>query len=465
MTTVAHKPTAEQSAILDFMQQCQANLMIRALAGTGKSATLLMIDKASKIRPILYLVFNTANAEKATKEFSSTTMVKTFNSIGHKVWGDTCAHPLKLNRNKFHEIFLQKLDGLTRSEFQDFWEVYDQVRDGVSMAKALGYIPANHPKGRNSLCEDWTLWDALDEPPSPLAKELITQILEESIRQAYCGIIDFNDQCYMGALFGGVFPRFPLVLVDEYQDLSPVQHALLAKLCKHSRQIGVGDDAQSIYGFRGAVANGILKAMRLFDMEEKSLTVSFRCPTAIVDNVRWRVPDFKASKLGGSVRKGSQQIKDNSTVICRNNAPLLAQAMAMLYSGRSVNVSGVDISKKLLKQMTKLGHEDLTKVQALDRVELWEAKKEASGAKNVRDMADCMRVFIARAASLGGAIAIARHAFEQSGAVQFMTGHKAKGLEFDRVYHLRQDLLLDGGQDHNLRYVIDTRTTDELIYI
>ncbi len=425
-----------------------------------------MIDQASKIRPILYLVFNTANAKEATKKFSSTTLVKTFNGIGQKIWGDTCANRIVVNKNKFHEIFLSLCEGQSRSEARALWSVYDIVRDGVAMAKALGYIPANHPKGRNSLCEDWILWDSLDENPSPLAKELITQILEESIRQAYSGIIDFNDQCYMGALFGGVFPRFPLVLVDEYQDLSPVQHALLTKLCKHSRQIGVGDDAQSIYAFRGAVQGGMAKAIQTFGMAEMSLTVSFRCPTAIVDNVRWRVPDFKASRVGGTIRKGMEQIVDDSTVICRNNAPLLAEAMRMLYSGRSVNVAGVDISTRLIKHMTKLGHEDLSKTAVMDAIEVWEAKKEASGAKNAKDMADCMRVFAAKSSTLGGAIATARHVFEQSGTVSFMTGHKAKGLEFDRVYHLDEGLCLAGnGQDQNIRYVIDTRTTNELIYI
>jgi hypothetical protein len=425
-----------------------------------------MIDKASKIKPILYLVFNRENAKKARKEFSDTTTVKTFNSVGQGVWGDTCAKGLTVNKNKFHEIFLRLCEGQSRSEARALWATYDIVRDGVAMAKALGYIPANHPKGRNSLCEDWDLWNALDENPSPLAKELITQILEESIRQAYSGIIDFNDQCYMGSLFGGVYPRFPLVLVDEYQDLSPVQHHLLSKLCKHSRQIGVGDDAQSIYAFRGAVQGGMAKAIKTFSMAEMSLTVSFRCPTAIVDNVRWRVPDFKAARVGGTVRKGMEQIVDNSTVICRNNAPLLTEAMRMLYSGRSVNVAGVDISTRLIKHMTKLGDGDISANVAMDLIEVWEAKKEASGAKNAKDMADCMRVFVKRSETLGGAIARARDIFQRSGTVSFMTGHKAKGLEFDRVYHLDEGLCLAGnGQDQNIRYVIDTRTTNELIYI
>jgi superfamily I DNA/RNA helicase len=71
-----------------------------------------------------------------------------------------------------------------------------------------------------------------------------------NIEQAFRGIIDFDDQIYMPTLFGGSWPQFPLVMIDEAQDLSPINHAMLSKLVKH-RLIAVGDPYQSIYGFRG----------------------------------------------------------------------------------------------------------------------------------------------------------------------------------------------------------------------
>jgi hypothetical protein len=82
--------------------------------------------------------------------------------------------------------------------------------------------------------------------------ELVETVLTDSIRLAYEGQIDFDDQIYMPTLFGGTFPRFPLVMVDEAQDLSPLNHAMLEKLVT-SRLIAVGDPFQSIYGFRGAI--------------------------------------------------------------------------------------------------------------------------------------------------------------------------------------------------------------------
>ncbi|MCU0615634.1 MAG: ATP-dependent helicase, partial [Gemmatimonadaceae bacterium] len=49
------------------------------------------------------------------------------------------------------------------------------------------------------------------------------------------------------------------VLVDEYQDTNPLQARILRALCPHGRLTVVGDDAQSIYAFRGATIHNIMQ--------------------------------------------------------------------------------------------------------------------------------------------------------------------------------------------------------------
>lgn len=462
------KPTSEQSTILDALATTNDNLMLVAYAGCGKSATLKLIDAADRVEPHLYLVFNKANATEAESsgDFRQGTSIRTFNSLGHRMWGQTCAHRVKLNPKKINEIFKQITEEAPRHERTELWSQYDAVCEGVNLARAIGYIPPHHAKASKSLCTADALWALLDERPSPDTCALIDRVLISSISQAYNGIIDFADQCYMTALFAsGAFPKFPLVLVDEYQDLSPVQHKLIEKLCRHSRQIGVGDDAQAIYGFRGADNQGMSRAIERFSMQTLSLSTSFRCPSVIVDNVKWRVPNFRSFREGGSVSRPKQSpIDEGSTVICRNNAPLLHLAMTLIGTGRSVDVAGTDMSAKLVRQLGKLGDESMTKAQALSAIDSWQTEREVNGSRGAKDMADCMRIFANQGRDLGQAINYAKHLFEQSGTVQFLTGHKSKGLEFDSVYHL-DEALLGEGQDHNLRYVIDTRSKDRLVYI
>lgn len=82
-------------------------------------------------------------------------------------------------------------------------------------------------------------------------------------------------------------------------------------------------------------------------------------------------------------------------------------------------------------------------------------------------MAACMRVFAGQGKDLGQAIAYADHLFKQQGQLYLSTIHKAKGLEWDTVYHLDPWMVRKNPteQDKNLDYVASTRSANRLIEI
>lgn len=462
-------PTPEQSAILDHEAQKDApNLMVNALAGTGKSATLKLIDRANKVRPALYLVFNKRNADeaKASGAFADTTVIKTFNALGHGIWSKAITHNISLDKSKMRTLWREMVDQMSRPDANEAWREYHVVMDGLEKAKALGYVPKSVKYAHTSLIDATSLHLAMDERPNEYAEELIDTLLTESIQKAYSGLIDFNDQIYMPALFGGTFPKFPRVMVDEYQDQSPVNHALLVRLIK-GRIIGVGDPYQNIYGFRGAKASGMQSAVNAYSMTQLPLSVSFRCPRAIVEAARWRVPHFQWTKEGGHVSTETKydgaDFPDDSTIICRNNAPLLRLAFRLISASRSVSVLGSELGPRLIGIMKKLGDSTMPRKDLFTEIEQWREERLIAGSKSANDLADCMRVFAEHGDTLGSAISYAEHIFKQSGTIKLLTGHKSKGLEFDQVYFLDPWLLSMDEQDQNLRYVIQTRSQNNLI--
>lgn len=466
-------PTEEQIAIIDKIENSSDNLEVNALAGTGKTTTLDFIQSASPKQPVMCVAFNKNIAEEMKKKFPETTTVKTMNGLGHGIWykavGKLNVEPRKMN-TLFKDYVSDPQNGFTKDDQKDCWEAYHDVMEGIGMAKALGYIPEGKYSHVKRLIEKEALHSVLTTKPSALVEDLIDTLLHLSIQSAYKGWIDFNDQVYMPGLFGGTFPRFPLVLVDEAQDLNPVNHAILGKLVRE-RVCVVGDRWQSIYAFRGAVTDGMSTLQEKFKCEELDLSVSFRCPQAVVEAARWRVPNFKWVKSGGTVkvleRLAAREIPESAAIICRNNAPLFRTALGLLMQSRPVTVSGSELGPKLIRLLQKICDEGDTQEEMIAKIEDWREDQlnKAQFTGSILDTAECLIIFAAFGKNLGEAVTYVEHMFSQKGSIKLMTGHKAKGGEWDTVYHLDPWLCKDDEQDKNLRYVITTRAKQELYEI
>ena len=79
--------------------------------------------------------------------------------------------------------------------------------------------------------------------------------------------------------------QFKYILVDEYQDTNYAQHCIVLQLAaQHQRVCVVGDDAQSIYSFRGAEIDNILNFTKAFHgAKEFKLEQNYRSTQTIVE--------------------------------------------------------------------------------------------------------------------------------------------------------------------------------------
>jgi superfamily I DNA/RNA helicase len=93
--------------------------------------------------------------------------------------------------------------------------------------------------------------------------------------------------------------RWDCVLVDEFQDLNPVQYAVIRDIGRDHRHVfAVGDDEQSIYSWAGADPRVFLNFMNDFSLRRHvQLRENRRCPRAIVSRAR-KLIDINAPLLG-----------------------------------------------------------------------------------------------------------------------------------------------------------------------
>lgn len=491
-----HTPTDEQSAAISAAS-AEGSLMISAYAGCAKSSTLEMM--APRIADAsLALAFNKKIAQEIGARLPPNFQTKTLNALGHGAWSRRLGRGLKIVERKtgllVTEIAKSAKVGLSS-------EQWDWTRQTVHKAMAAGLLPqaARFPEGQGLLQdspEEWTnlAFEAgVPQDECDLVCDLARRVLIEDIEMALRGEISFDDQVYCPTVLGAPWAKFPTIMVDESQDLSPLNHRQLAlSLRLGGRLIAVGDSRQAIYAFRGADAESMSNLRGLSEgWTDLPLTLTFRCPHEIVkrqqdhapgfraapSNLRGRIVDLRESPDGWDLPQGAL------TVLCRNNAPLLSLAFKLLRNGIGCQMLGRDIGKGLQALLRKLTDpEDSAdivreKIQAwMDReVSLAEANGRAALADSVTDRGECLlTVLESGAPDARGLAALLEALFAKTaGQVTLSSIHRAKGLEWPQVLHLDPWRLPSkaakraGGsaleQEWNLKYVCETRTKEILL--
>ena len=263
-------------------------VMIIAGAGSGKTRTLTyriahLIDKGVDPFNILALTFT----NKAAGEMKER-IIKLVGSEARNLWMGT-----------FHSVFAR----LLRAEAQKLgyiqsFTIYD-TDDSKSAIKQIvklmnldpktynaGYVLSRISMAKSSLIgpEDYCSNVEIQQTDQTAKKPLIGEIYKlynKRLRNAMA--MDFDDLLYNTNILLRDFPdvllkyqeRFRYILVDEYQDTNFAQYLIVKKLAARYQNICVvGDDAQSIYAFRGANIQNILNFKRdypsvhLFKLEQ-----------------------------------------------------------------------------------------------------------------------------------------------------------------------------------------------------
>jgi len=504
---MTHRPTDEQQAVIDFIAQNPSlSLMVSARAGAAKTSTIVMASEKIT-QSCLAVAFNKRNADDLKEKLPSHITCKTLNGLGHAAWGSKLGKRLTLDTDKMYRL----TQAIVPKGTEDFADVLALARK----AKSVGLVPHGTKWARPTIWED-TLhsWQELGwqvgvtSVDSTIAAQA-AQVLSTSIAEAWQGTIDFDDQIYMSVMFAGNFSKFHTVIVDESQDLSYMNHLML-KASIGTRLIAIGDPYQAIYAFRGADANSMENMAQTCGVEfnQLKLTSSFRVPHSVAARQTEWVQDFTSHAIckegmvaqwpddnTGSVHNvrswNLSDIPDKGFIICRNNAPLMNLAFALIKSRRPVKILGRDIGSALANLLEKIAGKGKTASYTpvediLPKITAWAAKETAKVSNSetkqavIREKQECLEVLIEASdcKTVGEAAQFIRDLFsDRGGDLVLMSGHKSKGLEHEWVMHLDPFRLpskfalaaeANGNpgpliQENNLKYVIETRTMHTLV--
>ncbi len=296
---------SDQKTAIDYPER---NLLIQATAGSGKTEVLCAraarLIRKHDVSRVLILTFSRRAAQEVRTRLSNTS--PDLNVYSTRAWvGTFHAICWRILRQFGGELGLcpdwsvlspaiakRRFSGLDYSFYCGArnrlaaWAIGDDV---LSEAAEVSYLAEKEHTNEMYLSNDawWASVQAdrdgwAEPPPWKYFKERIAAFKRE------CKVdskIDFDDlQLFALRLLrenaevrGYLQNRFKAIMVDEYQDTSPIQAELLRALAGKSNSITViGDDAQCIYSFRGADPESLNKFVTDFDASSVQLTRNYR---------------------------------------------------------------------------------------------------------------------------------------------------------------------------------------------
>lgn len=503
----------EQEAIFEWFARGSGHLLVRARAGTGKTTTLLEGVQRAPEKRVCVAAFNKAIAtELQTRIRASNVRAQTLHSLGFSIirqWVPS----VEVDNDK-------RKDVLAAAAAKQLFEAASAVNKEKPTPAVLAIIASLHTKIREIVGDPLMIWPEEDNraklevfewlmdwdsswfeslPDGAFwNSERVAEAAFEAVQLAKgpTSIIDFADMIFLPVALDWIQPRFDLLVVDEAQDMSPLQLELAQRVCR-GRFALVGDDRQAIYGFRGADVGCLDRLKGELHAEELSLTTTYRCPRVVVRLAKQYVHDITCphdAPLGTTndelhTEELLDQAQPGDFVLSRLNAPLAGIYLKLIKSGKAAYIKGRDMSVRALQIVRKIakGSDDVDLDELPEALEAWrverhkkidakakDPKKAAERKARIDDDCAVVSAFIEGSSSYADLV----NRLKQSGsgddqpvrsdAIMCSTVHKAKGLEAKTVWLLGGSFfgnVDEESEESNICYVAITRSKDRLFVL
>lgn len=436
-------PTDEQQAAIDLFRTGD-NVVIEAAAGTGKTSTLRQLADVNPNARGLYLAFNKAIATEAEQKFAGTNVVaKTAHSLAYRDFGAPMRD--RMNAPRMRAGDKADIMGLGRGAMIVDTGSYDETPVRIARGIAARVveetvvnfcrtdateISRDHVKAPDTYMMTDAQQAALAALIVPYARRTWEDATDPNGRLPYKHDYYLKQWAMSAPQLG-----FDYILFDEAQDADPLMTAVVAN--QNSQVVAVGDSAQAIYGWRGAV-----DSMRAFGGTHTRLTQSFRFGAAIADFANeWLEilgTDMRVRGHDGpsSAHRTTRRLPE--AVLCRTNGGVIGEVIAMFDAapGRRIAIGGKNRAQELrrmaeaakqLQEKHFTYHPDFETFKSWSEVVDYCAEDDGADIKPMVDLierhsADFLINAIDRCVDVAQADTV------------ISTAHTAKGLEW---YHVR----------------------------
>lgn len=481
----------KQTKIFDTWINTHNNILINAVAGSGKTTTLLQLLELCDNRT-LFLAFNKSIQEEIQAKIEIKNLgqgkAMTLHSLG--LLAVKKAFPKwRINNGKNFDLIKRLQDGEKKIFKKMSWENKLKLSYTLMDMNDISRLFLT-----DDIKEIETHFDSMDKimtivPEMDYLWAEFLKLREITYTQTVVEI-DFNDMIYLPVIRNLYIPIDPVYLmVDECQDLNLSQHKLVKNLIDQGdvkKWIAVGDRNQAIYGFSGAFSNSFDLFLDYGNVEELPLDICYRCSTKIIDkaNEVYDVMEYHKSNKGVvATINNTIEIKDNSMVICRNSKPLIDLYFELLGAGKNTYIKGEDILTGIVRFLKLYGNhttesaktEMLYKLEDLEddhsdagKIKLYYFKEDFEKYKKLAQHLSTQYETVDSLLNKVKSLFI-----DKKNAIMLCTIHKSKGLEADIVYILNENLIPSKfakseeqiRQEMNLKYVARTRAKNELYFL
>lgn len=497
------EPSSKQAAIYHEWETTDNNILIQAVAGSGKTTTLLHLLSLCKYKT-LYIAFNKAIQKETEQKLIDRGLVQgksmTIHSLG--LMAIKYVHKnVEIDDKKNWKILteVEKRRPLYFDMKSGFYKTYEEIMRLRFTLIDMNEVSRVYMENDSELLLDIMVNmdkniyvnDAIDLKD---LWQVMIDVREEFYNKSPL-IIDFTDMIYLPARGDYYIPVDPYyLLIDEAQDLNLAQHRLIDNLVNQGdikKWIAVGDRNQSIYGFSGAFASSFDLFKTKKNVKEMPLDICYRCPTLVIDSANEVYPVLIPHKTDSGVVKtftnNFTHLKrtPGAMVICRNKGPLIDVYFELIGQEIPCRLHGDDIMGSILRFLGSYKRLSISKAKQDMETELIELISDQSTfLKQIKYavMAENHKNFVTLFSKLGfsgnDSVSDLMEKFKDlfkgdRDDIILCTIHKSKGLEADIVYILNENLIPSKFarseqqliQEQNLKYVARTRAKRQMYFL